>query len=67
MEILINAKEIDIKIEDQFYSKPRLKLSESVRMGDQKWVIYIEDIHLIKDLLIDHLQDMDIEKQKQTI
>jgi len=36
-------------------------------MGDQKWVIYIEDIHLIKDLLIDHLQDMDIEKQKQTI
>ena len=65
MEILINAKDIDIEIEEQFYSKPRLKISESVHMGAQKWVIYIEDIEQIKDLLIDHLQDMDIIKQKR--
>ena len=57
MEILINAKNIDVKVEQQYYSKPRLVLSESVWMGPQKWVIYIEDIEEIKDLLIEHLQE----------
>jgi len=66
MEILINAKNIDVKVEQRSYSKPRLILSESVRMGGQKWVIYIEDIEQIKDLLIDHLQDID-NKTKQAI
>lgn len=66
MEILINAKNIDVKVEQNSYSKPRLVLSEAVWMGEQKWTIYIEDIEQIKDLLIDHLQDMDV-KTKQAI
>ena len=59
MEILINAKNIDVRVEKQFNSKYRLKLSETVIMGSQKWVIYIEDIEQIKESLIDHLQDID--------